>query len=586
MEDYSPMKKQKRARGGQGMDVIFRAEAGVIAFKEGLRCHFPHQGRHRGMNLVEEPFVTCVQGHIFCRHHMDIVCGIDVLNCPDEVKEAFATGCPVCRRVCPCERCTKERGEEPGPQAQNPPRLVFAYKLQDRPMVNDIVDAVRIPVDKFTDELFEKYVIQERVPLILTNMMQGNRLTPALWDLPAQLHRLGDAACPEKSLCQVRIQGMSSKDAGAYSVLEELRDRDPREFFNQTVMGGAQGRLATSEFFSDTEYGKCVWYVKDWSFNEFQPEWGTELMNALPERLRPGNPMDLLSGLEGVQRVDVHMAYIGAAGTRTPLHQDKAGSIAFNCVTWAENEDACKKWWMFHPQDRMVLDAFIQETVKQPGAHLAEDSHWLNPIDFSTITGLRHKVFSFEQRAGELVIVPPNAAHCVMNQGGLTFAVAANIIDASVACEALQVESRNKKLHVASVYKVSGAIWGSMLSFRQRTKNPVPAEILEACRKILATEKKGLKLVGNILLCDAKKLEQSREFLNMVTCDNCKTDIFNAHLIDCAKSNVGKIYCLRKDCVQMAKEWVHNLNELRIMAPRSLEELEAQLADASQAWKE
>jgi hypothetical protein len=571
------MKKQKRVRGVKGIEVVIRGEAGVIATMDDTRCHFRHQRPQVGtVGVVEEPFSTCVQGHTFCRHHMDVVCGIDVVNCPDDVKEAFATGCPVCWHVCPCEACCQDRGEEPGPQLRNPPCLVFAHELQNRPLSDKLVDAVRISAEEFSDELFEKYVIRERVPLVLTHMMEEGRLSPELWDLPTQVRRLQDDACPPKALCQVRIQGISPTDAGAYRVLEELRDRDPREFFMQSAQGGTQGRREVSEVFRDSEHGRCVWYVKDWSFNEFEPRWGKELLRALPERLRPGNSMDLLSGLQGAQGVDVLMAYIGAAGTRTPLHLDKAASIAFNCVTWAENEAACKKWWMFHPEDRVALDNYIRKTVGDD-AHLAEDSHWLDPADFNSIPGLKHRVFSFEQRAGDLVIVPPNSAHCVMNQGGLTFAVAANIIDASVAGEALEVESRNQSMNVPSVYKVSGAIWGSMLTFRKRRNTTVPPEILDACRIILANERKGLKRVAHVVWCGEKQLQAARNFLNMVTCDFCKIDVFNAHVVDYAGSKMGRIFCLRKGCLNEASHWIRHPEDWRLIVPRTVEELEAQL---------
>ena len=334
-----------------------------------------------------------------------------------------------------------------------------------------------------------------------------------------------------------------------------------------------------SETFRNSEAGECVWYVKDWSFAELEPRWGEDLMGALPNRLRPRNEMDLLSGLQGKAAVDVLMAYVGGAETRTPLHLDKAASIAFNCLTWSESEDACKKWWMFHPEDRIALDQFIQNKTQKQG-HLAEDSHWLNPNEFGDIRGLRKPVYCFEQRVGDLVIVPPNAAHCVLNRGGLSFAVAANIIDATMATEALDTEDRNQRLCVASVYKVSCAIWGSLRRF-SREKKPVPESIAEACMTILKREEAGqlAARAAKVQESDEQHREKALSFFSMVICDHCRTDIFNGYLSQTAKTT-DKTFCLRKECMEVAFSFVGGAQRLYLMMPHTLEELQAELQSA------
>jgi hypothetical protein len=153
------------------------------------------------------------------------------------------------------------------------------------------------------------------------------------------------------------------------------------------------------------------------------------------------------------------MAYVGARGTRTPLHVDKAASIAFNCVAWAEDESSYKSWWLFHPDDAQVVDAHIK-SVHGEASRLQDDSHWVDLDDLAALPQLTHGLTRIDQRIGELVIVPPMAPHCVVNQGGVSFAVAGNVIDRAMACEVLAVELENRDKRVKNVYKVKGAIWG------------------------------------------------------------------------------------------------------------------------------
>ena len=84
-------------------------------------------------------------------------------------------------------------------------------------------------------------------------------------------------------------------------------------------------------------------YAKDWDFASFKRQWKEALFEALPDRITPGNPYDMLGRMPEKVRPDVLMAYVGQDGTRTPIHNDKVGSIAFNCVMWASRPGRAQK---------------------------------------------------------------------------------------------------------------------------------------------------------------------------------------------------------------------------------------------------
>ncbi len=548
-------------------------------------CHFVHKKTtHDAFIYVlpvttrMTPYSTCPQGHCLCRYHMDVVCHVDVLNLPEGAgDEALARGCPVCTGVCPCADCVRQHFGVLPYTTQRPPRqLVFALEVVARPLPPlGRAQPVRVRMQDFSNELYEKVVLRQQMPLVLTGvheLVQGG----GLWDLPQQLRtRHRNAECPPLALCQVRVQGVSELDPGLFTVLEELPEMDPRFVFLQASGNGAHARVPLSGEFRDSPHGRCLWYLKDWNFGAWQPEWAQDLLRVLPERLKPRNEHDLLGGLTGLAPVHVLMAYMGAGGTRTPLHVDKAGSIAFNCLMWAETPDTSKRWWIFHPDDREALNAQIKSEVSNSN-HLMEDSHWLDPHCFASIRGMRHPVISFEQRLGELVVVPPNAPHTVRNQGGVSFAVAANLIDADVALDAYQVQLDNQALQVKTVYKVCNATWGSMNRQRLSQRRAVMPTVLKACEHILKEELAALERLKSFPLGDMVK---GREFLDMVTCDHCQTDVFNSYLLETRKE---RTFCPRQACVAYAVSMKQAMVKI---VPRNGEDLMRELQCAKDCSK-
>lgn len=84
---------------------------------------------------------------------------------------------------------------------------------------------------------------------------------------------------------------------------------------------------------------------------------------------------------------------------------DKIASIAFNLHAFGEGT---KLWWLVNSDSRDAL----QDVLASHKGSLHKDNFWLAPGELEA-TGL--PMWFVEQRAGELVIVPPLVPHMVLN---------------------------------------------------------------------------------------------------------------------------------------------------------------------------
>lgn len=87
----------------------------------------------------------------------------------------------------------------------------------------------------------------------------------------------------------------------------------PVRFFREVFDGGLHARRLNTQYRDSDANGRCVSYCKDWQFTSFEPQWEQDLLNALPDRLRPRNQWDLLGGLND-SALQILMAYLGAEG--------------------------------------------------------------------------------------------------------------------------------------------------------------------------------------------------------------------------------------------------------------------------------
>lgn len=93
-------------------------------------------------------------------------------------------------------------------------------------------------------------------------------------------------------------------------------------------------------------------------------------------------------------------------------------------------------------------------------------------------------------------------------------------MDAAIATEVLQVEESVKKKRIGNVYKVRGAIWGTMLK-QTESGEGVLREVFNACEAIVEKEKRDLQECNGLALVSQDELDEARSYIDMVTCDLC-----------------------------------------------------------------
>lgn len=541
-------------------------------------CHFgPETDSCSGDDIVVCPLN---KKHSFCTFHADVICGINAPNNSEQmINSILSFGCPLCTGVCPCPSCCKARGEVPflGPRRGT----LFSDKLSSSKRheviaSNYVVHPIRIDIEDFNEDQYEQVVLRERRVIVLEGSHR-KRLPASVFDLKkicAAFENDGTQdVCPPGAEMQVRIQGVDDNDVGAFVVLDEINNCHPKWFIHQTMDGGKYSGGAPGKIYRTLGSQRCVLYCKDWNFPAYKKEWEDVLMEAIPPRLQPYGEHDILGALTGRAQIQTLMAYVGSEGTRTPLHTDKVASIAFNCLVWAEDEENTKKlWWLFHPEDHDKLDEYLRRT-RGFGCMVMDDNHWIDPYrmirDLKSV--LRHPVTYVEQRQGDMLIVPPESPHFVLNRGGLSFAVAANVMEAKFAQHSLRVERKNQSLKLKSIYKVRGAIWAFMMN--QCKKGRVTKEVYDAACEVYKDEEELLNIFVPIL-DPAPHTERKKacKYLNQTTCDICLCDIFNGQTIICR--GIGRIFCL--ECTKQ-----QSMESLYLCIPIPLADLKKQLDEAA-----
>ncbi len=124
------------------------------------------------------------------------------------------------------------------------------------------------------------------------------------------------------------------------------------------------------------------------------------------------------------------MCYIGFHGTRTPAHkvswrilcvacgvwsltlapglQDIMGTLGHNVMLWAE-PDAYAVWMVAATSDRQKVADFFASTRQD----LDADNGFVSPEDWAHAP---FPTYVVKQRVGDLVLVPAEAPHMVINQ--------------------------------------------------------------------------------------------------------------------------------------------------------------------------
>ncbi|KAM3150142.1 hypothetical protein ABEW05_009562 [Botrytis cinerea] len=341
---------------------------------------------------------------------------------------------------------------------------------------------------------------------------------------------------------------------------ENLKDVLPEAFFylNDCIESrtGGDGAIREPNEFGQMRFGKGVAPAGD-------------LMSSLPADMRALNMM----------------CYIGHEGTYTPAHREMCASLGHNLMVETSGKSdgeipGSSIWFMTESKEREVVSEWF---VSKLGHDIEVEKH------FAQLNAWRKAPFNVwvtEQKAGDLILIPPLAPHQVWNRGTRTMKAAWNrtTVDtlelaihealprARLVCRDEQYKNKaiiyytlDKYYHLLSRDTVEPKMWmrpGSRIR-----------QVMEDFRRLF-------KLYTKILVSELfsrVRPEKNVEFIQYesnVTCSYCRCNIFNRFLtckscILTAPTGEEDTYDICMECYAMGRscacisclEWVEQWKE-------------------------
>ncbi|KAJ5176430.1 uncharacterized protein N7482_002307, partial [Penicillium canariense] len=249
---------------------------------------------------------------------------------------------------------------------------------------------------------------------------------------------------------------------------------------------------------------------------------------------------DLMSSLPDAMRAQNLMCYIGHEGTYTPAHQEMCASLGQNLMVEAsdgsyENGKATRTgssiWLMTGTRDRHVVAEYWNSML---GHNIDLEDHFAH---LSSWKSAPFTTYVVEQKPGDLILVPPLAAHQVWNRGTRTMKVAWN----RTTVETLEMAFDSALAHARMVcrdeqYKNKAIVfytlerYSDLLRWAPTTDHPEVNMLQDNFLRLF-------NMYTDILLSEtfskhpplAKDIEYEK-FESNITCSYCRCNIFNRFL--------------------------------------------------------
>ncbi|KAF9251562.1 hypothetical protein DTO013E5_4011 [Penicillium roqueforti] len=275
---------------------------------------------------------------------------------------------------------------------------------------------------------------------------------------------------------------------------------------------------------------------------------------------------DLMSSLPPNMRAENLMCYIGHEGTYTPAHQEMCASLGHNIMVDASDgspeygkptEPGSSIWLMTETKDRRIVSEYWMSVL----GHDIDIEDFFAPLHAWKIAPF--KTWVVEQKPGDLILVPPLAAHQVWNRGTRTMKVAWN----RTIVDTLELALREALPHARMVcrdeqYKNKAIVYftlerySKLLRQAKNIDHPVVIQLWDDFKRLFSMYK-------NILLSESfsqknpEKNVEYHEFQSNVTCSFCRCNIFNRFLTcsGCAYALGGEEdpYDVCMDCYVMGR---------------------------------
>lgn len=250
---------------------------------------------------------------------------------------------------------------------------------------------------------------------------------------------------------------------------------------------------------------------------------------------------DLMSSLPAEMRAENLMCYIGHEGTYTPAHQEMCASLGHNLMVEASDgslEDhndttpGSAVWFMTETKDRHVVSEYWMTVL---GHDIDLEDHF---AQIKAWTSAPWTTYVVEQRPGDLILVPPLAAHQVWNRGTRTMKVAWN----RTTVETLEMALNEALPHARMVcrdeqYKNKAIIYFTLDKYSNLLRYASKAGDHPEVKELWKDFESLFRLFTDLLVSEsfskaslADKHIEYVKFDGNVTCSYCRCDIFNRFL--------------------------------------------------------
>lgn len=251
---------------------------------------------------------------------------------------------------------------------------------------------------------------------------------------------------------------------------------------------------------------------------------------------------DLMSCLPPDMRAENLMCYIGHEGTYTPSHQEMCASIGHNIMVEASDgsveygkptKPGSSLWFMTESKDRHVVSEYWMSTL---GHDINIEDHF---AQINAWKAAPFKTYIVEQKPGDLILVPPLAAHQVWNRGTRTIKVAWNRITAETLDMALNEALPHARMVCRDEqYKNKAIVFYSLERYSKLLchvdesdfDSPEVDQLIKDFQHLFT-------LYARILLSEsfsprlpAEKDVEFTAFDSNITCSYCRGNIFNRFL--------------------------------------------------------
>jgi hypothetical protein len=303
---------------------------------------------------------------------------------------------------------------------------------------------------------------------------------------------------------------------------------------------------------------------------------------------------DLMSSLPPNMRAENLMCYIGHEGTYTPAHQEMCASLGHNLMVNASEGNpengkptvpGSSLWLMTETKDRCIVAEYWVSVL----GHDIDIEDFFAPLHAWKIAPF--KTWVVEQRPGDLILVPPLAAHQVWNRGTRTMKIAWNRTTVNTLELALhealphaRMVGRDEQYKNKAIVFFTLERYSKLLQQAKKVSHPVVTQLWQDFGRLF-------DLYKEILLSETfsqrkpEKFVEYHEFQSNVTCSFCRCNIFNRFLtcpgcINDIKGSEDEPYDVCMDCYVMGRS-CHCISNLQWMEQFPFKEL----TDRYDTWR-